>query len=76
MICALPSGLTPAMTFSAGMPTILATSIAVKILSALRSNPSSPYVLTAAYALADPPRETTASALATLREMGMQIKMG
>jgi Cu+-exporting ATPase len=45
------------------------------VLVALRSNPSSPYVLTAAYALADPPRETTASALATLREMGMQIKM-
>jgi len=45
------------------------------VLVALRSDPSSPYALTAAYALADAPRETTAPALATLREIGIQIKM-
>lgn len=44
------------------------------VLVAMRRG-SSPYALLAAYALSDPPRETTASALKTLRELGVEIKM-
>lgn len=44
------------------------------VLAALRTG-TSPYSLVASYALSDPPRETTASALMSLRKMGLDIKM-
>ena len=47
------------------------------VLVALRpeSAPEMPYHLVSAYALSDPPRQTTPAALSVLRKLGLEVKM-